>query len=356
MPSVVHLIDRNAPGDLLDRLQLLAGPEDRVLSVGSPPRWAPCSLPIKAVHRPLGPAELAVRWLLPHARGAKIVHAWSGSAARAGAALAERMGARLVWSLPTAPRPEEFDETLQAAQAGAPVATLVVPTESSRASLEQAGVPGGAVAVVPPSGQAIEDRSARRAQTRRALGVGEGERVLLALGEMIRPMGHKYVSWAHAIARQVVPVLLLVMPGGGPNERHVEFFAHTTGYDDQLFLTGDRFERADLLAAADLAALFCERDCGASALAGAMAAGLPLAASNTPDVAELAPHESAALLVPPASPRDAAAALLRLLEDGALADRLALAARQRAAERFDPAACRRAMDDVYAAARPAGVY
>ena len=170
--------------------------------------------------------------------------------------------------------------------------------------------------------------------------------------------GHKYASWAHAIVRQIMEGVLLVMPTGGPAAERVRFFAATTGYDEEVFFAedlpgefsapGSSVGRSEILAAADVALFLAERDTGLAALVEAMAAGVPIAASNTPDVAECAPSGSAALLSPACDPRAASADLLRLIEDRALADRLATAARQRAEECFDPAASRRRLAEIRA--------
>jgi len=231
---------------------------------------------------------------------------------------------------------------------------VTVPTEAAKRALCDAGASDDWVAVLPPAAAPIDDREGRRRHTREALGATDADRIMVALGEMTRFAGHKLASWAHAMCRQVVPHLLLVLPGGGPVAKHVAFFAETTGYDDEVFLTGDRFERADLLAAADLGVLFCERDCGTAALAGAMAAGLPVAAARTPDVAEVAPHEIGAVLAESCAPRHATATLLRILDDPDFAARLGESAARRACEHFDPERCRRRLEEVYAA-RPAGV-
>lgn len=349
MGTVVHLVDRAAPGDLLDQLSLLAGEGERIVSAGPPPRRGGFDLPVVAAHRPLGPPALGEPWLARKVRRADVVHAWSPSAAQAGEALAERLGARLFVSLPAAQSADGFGPVVRDVAEGLSRATLLVPTASARRLLRASGVPSRAVAVLPCPARPPETPRRRRMETRGALGLGADERLVVALGEMARPAGHKYASWAHAIVRQVLGDVRLLLPGTGPIERHVEFFAGTTGYDDEVFLTGDHLGRSDVLCAADLGVFYCERDCGVSALAGAMAAGLPIAASATPDVSECAPHEVAALLSPPGNPMAASAALLRLLKDSELAARLGAAARRLAGEQFDPGRCRARLEAIYAA-------
>ena len=352
MTSVVHLIDAAAPGDLLDQLSLLYVAGERVLSLGPPPRRGGFDPPVTAVHRPLGPPALGARRLAERAGSAEVIHAWSPVAARTGRALAERLGGKLFVSLSAAPAANDFDDVLDAVRQGVLRATLLVPTEAAGRVLVGAGTPSEAVRVLRPPAEPPDAPERRRSETRRTLGIGDGERLIAAMGEMTRPAGHKNASWAHAIARQVLGNARLILAGGGPVERRVEFFAHTTGYDDEVFLTGSRFGQADVLAAADMAVFFCERDCGVAALAGAMSAGLPIAASATPDVAECTLDGAAALLARPSDPMAASAAMLRLLEDDELAERLGAAAGRRAGEIFDRRRCRARLDELYAGPAP----
>jgi glycosyltransferase involved in cell wall biosynthesis len=170
---------------------------------------------------------------------------------------------------------------------------------------------------------------------------------------MTRYAGHTYACWVHAILRQIRPNVRLLLPGSGPHSQHVKFFAATTGYDSEVFLTEHRFRRDECLAAADVAFFLAERDSGTAALAAAMAAGLPIVASSTADLAELAPGEEAGVpaCAIPAAPRDpqtGTAAALRILDDPALARRLSGNAAARAAQRLAPLACRDRLRQVYA--------
>jgi glycosyltransferase involved in cell wall biosynthesis len=193
----------------------------------------------------------------------------------------------------------------------------------------------------------------QRAGTRRELGIADGKRLLLVSEEMVRGSGHKHASWAHAILRQIIQDLVVVMPGGGPVEANVRYFAGTTGYDGEVFFCGERFSRPALLAACDIVLLVPDRPVGVSGLAAAMAAGKPIVASALPDLAEYAPDGQAALLCPPADPLAIAAAILRLIDDPSLARRLAKTAQQAARRQFDLAACRARLEEIHqAAGRP----
>lgn len=349
MVRVLHIIDGRTPGDMLDQLALLAGRDDVIASIGPPPRYAGFELPVRPVHCPLAVPRLAAGRLDRAGEGTEFVHAWSLRAAEAAGALARRTGRRPLLSLPCIPTKRD----------SRPLIRLVddfnfhvtVPTQAGRSGMVRAGMSESAVHLLPPPAAALDpgERQTRRSRTREALGVGDDQHLIVVPSQMLQGAGHKYASWAHAIVRQVRGDLLLLMPGGGPVERRVRFFAATTGYDDEVFFSGDRFARADVLAGGDVALFLAERETGLAAMAGAMAAGLPIVGSRLPGLSELAPHEEAGLLVPVRDPRAASAALLRVIEDPQLADRLATGAKERAERCFAPHVSRRELADIYAA-------
>ena len=348
MRRAVHLIDADTPGDLLDQLRLLAGEAETVVSVGPPPRHAPFTLPVAATHRPLNSPALCGWRMRNLANEYSLLHAWSPAAARAAEAIARTRNVSVLRSLAHVPDKTELKALLRSMRKRG--VHVTVPTSAARRALLHAGAPSHAVHVLPPPADEIDDVQGRRTRTRKALGLSDRETLLVTTAEMTRWAGHKYASWAHAILRQVLPDFRLLLPGGGPAEPQVRFFAATTGYDSEVFFTGDRFRPADALAAADIVLFFCERDRGVAALVSAMAAGAAIAASHTPDVAECAPHEQAAVLSQPGDPRSASAAVLRLREEPGLAQRLGRSARQRADEYFARGDCRRRLEEIYEAA------
>jgi phosphatidyl-myo-inositol alpha-mannosyltransferase len=78
-----------------------------------------------------------------------------------------------------------------------------------------------------------------------------------------------------------------------------------------------------------------------------MAAGLPVIASRIPGYDEVVEDGSTGLLVPPGDGRALAAGVARLLEDPSLAARLAAAARERVASRYEWDVVAGELEDVY---------
>jgi len=345
MENALHIVDGQTRAEMLAQLRMLARDGETIISLGAPPPRAVESLRISPTHCPLASPRLGGWWIRNLANEVTLLHAWSSRAAQAARTLAYVRGVRAIYSLPSAPRGDELKSLIRLiCKSGVHV---TVPTKASREVLLRAGAAEGFVHVLPPAAESLNHRETRRRRVRDTLEITEEQALLVVPAEMVRGAGHKYASWSHAILRQILPHVRLLFPGGGPAEANVRYFASTTGYNDEVFFTGDRFETADVLAAGDVGVMFCERDCGVSALVAMMAASLPIAAARTPDLSECAPHEQAALLAEPKDPRASSAVLLRLLEDADLRARLGQAAEQRATSLFTPERARKELDGIY---------
>jgi len=361
MAQVLHIIDTDSPDEMLRQLRVLADDGDTIVRIGRPPRYARLGLPVRTVHCPLGMPRLAgprIRRMVQHV---PVIHAWSQATARVAIDLRGRLRAGTVLSWPSSPLGRDVpllvkltcDEGVH----------LTVPTEAARLRLLAGGAAEPFVHILPPPARLLarEDISRRRKRIRAALGLSDRQRLLVAPGDMIRGAGHKYASWVHGILRRIVEDLFLLMPADGPALRSARAFAATTGYGREIFFGddlsqrtgGSRLGRTDALCAADVAVLPFEHDIGSSALAETMALGLPIAASETPDTAELAPHGDCALLSPPADPRVMAANVLKLVEDRPAARKIAANARRRAKKQFDVERIRNMLAETYAAAAAA---
>ncbi len=333
---------------MLDQLSLLIEPGERIASLGPPPQdWATPTA-VLPVHAPLGQPRLCGRQLAALAGPGTILHAWSHAAALAGDAISKQRKAGLIWSLAQPPRGQSLRDATRLAQSDE--TCLTVPTIACRQYLLNAGASEDSIRLLPPDAVPIDQRPTRRSRTRAMLGLEDRHRLIVAPGDITRDGGHKPACWAFAILRQVRNDLRLLLPGRTTSGHGVLSFAQSTGHGCDVFFTQGRIPPQDCLAAADLA-VFCPiRDADVYSLAAAMAAGLPIVASATSDIAETAPHEQAAMLTQPADPRSAAAAILRLLEDAQLARRLQSQSLALAG-RFAPCNARQVLQDLYAGHR-----
>lgn len=348
MPKVVHVIDQHAPLDSLWQMDALAGADGQGICFGPPPPAAMWSIAtwggrMRSVHCPLGSSQLAARKTPGLAAGADLLHVWSPGAWQAAWMAAREQDARpgsgegqscrLLLSLPCSP-PSEQVRSYVAEMIGGNN-HLSVPTSHARQAFLAAGAAADHVHILPPPAIVVADKDQRRHKVRAELGVAGDECLMLVLGEMTRHAGHRIAAWADAILRQMVPHVRLLLPGDGDYRRSVVHFANATGYGTEIFLTEDRLGPADCLAASDMALFLGDRDGGLAGIVSAMAAGLPVVASQLPEQME-AVGCGRAVTCQAGDPRQATAAILKLVDDRSAAGAVAAAGQQWAGQHADP--------------------
>jgi len=341
--KVLHLIDRNTPLDMLIQIGLLAGTGDRIVSIGPPPQ-VPAGLNVRAVHEPIGSAVLCGLRLRSIARDAEVIHVWSPRAQRAGLAAAAGGSGRVLRSISAVPCSAKARASLLRSFRSRSV-TVTAPTRAARDALIRAGLDASHVRVLPSAAGRIDGIPSRRKTMRAELGIPDDAVVLVAPDAMTRPANLNLAAWAHAIMQYAMDSQSwLLLPAGGPMERAVLVFARGAGFIESTVGPWPIDRLPDALAAADVAMFLRADDCGTSAVAAAMAAGLPIVAFDTPDVVECA--GPAAMLTEARTPRAAGQALLKLIEQPDLAERLRQASTRRATE-FAVDSIRQRLADIY---------
>ena len=200
---------------------------------------------------------------------------------------------------------------------------------------------------VVPNGISVEDFAAPgRDEARKSLGLGTGP-ILLCVGRLARDKG--FATAIEALARLESDARLLVL-GSGPERALLEQTARRTGVSDRVDFLGSkpRAEVVHHLAASDVFVFPTERDEAAPLVPlEAMAAGLPVVASDIGGGAELIESGNNGLLVPPASVYSLGGAIDSLLAKDALRRRMGEAARERIVERYTIEAMTRQTAAVY---------
>ncbi|HET8796308.1 MAG TPA: glycosyltransferase family 4 protein [Thermoanaerobaculia bacterium] len=138
----------------------------------------------------------------------------------------------------------------------------------------------------------------------------------------------------------------VVIAGSGPEEARLRAMARDSRA--RIHFLGHRDDVAVWYAAADAIAIPSRRESFGRTTIEAMIAARPIVASAVGGIPDAVRHDETGLLVPADDPRALATALERVLDDGALARRLAQAARAAYESRFTiahMAASRRAMWD-----------
>jgi len=135
---------------------------------------------------------------------------------------------------------------------------------------------------------------------------------------------------AQVVARR--PGVHFIVVGDGPLRAGVEARIAVLGLASCVHLTGLRRDVPDLLHSFDVFALSSLWEGLPRVLSQAMAAGLAVVATAVDGNAEAVEDGVNGLLAPPGDPQAMAAALLRLLDDPALAAQMGAAGRERAEE------------------------
>ncbi|MFL6332377.1 MAG: glycosyltransferase [Pyrinomonadaceae bacterium] len=196
-------------------------------------------------------------------------------------------------------------------------------------------------------GRRVSEEEVRELRSR--LGLGAGERVVLAVGRLSREKAHADLLRAFArLAREEVGAgAQLVIVGDGPERAPLDTLAAEAGLDGRVIFAGQSGDVAPFYAAADLFVLPSHSEGSPYALLEAMAAGLPVVATAVGGVPEIVSDGESALLVPPRDEQALAAALARALSDRGLARTLAASAAEIAATRHAPETHLRSLTGLY---------
>ena len=196
---------------------------------------------------------------------------------------------------------------------------------------------------LPP--QEDEGRAHTRQKVRQELGLPPECPLLLTVGRLTEQKGHSYLLQAAPAILAAQPCAVLAFAGEGPLEQPLTTQAKELGVDRSVRLLGLRQDVPRLLQAADVFVLPSLWEGMSMALLEAMAAGLPLVVSQVEGISELVTPEEDGLVVPPGDTQALAEAIIRLLEDAGLRERLGTAARAKVAAHFSAdAMCQRYAD------------
>jgi glycosyltransferase involved in cell wall biosynthesis len=157
--------------------------------------------------------------------------------------------------------------------------------------------------------------------SRASLGLPADQPVVIWTGRLDPVKGFEEMLAAFARVIEDYPAIL-VLVGDGPYRCTVEQLIRDYSLSAHSVMLGQRTDVPSLLHMADVF-LFCSRTEGLpNALLEAMAAGLPIVATDVPGCRDLIEHKQTGLLASPGSVRDIAAQLCALLRDRASARRM----------------------------------
>jgi glycosyltransferase involved in cell wall biosynthesis len=189
------------------------------------------------------------------------------------------------------------------------------------------------------------DRRAARA----AAGLDAERRLVVQVGRLTAQKDHPTFLRAAALVAQQVPDVDFLLVGEGAERAALETLARQLGLASRVRFLGLRHDVPALLRASDVLTLTSVYEGFPNVLLEAMASGAVAVATAVDGAVEAIVAEETGLLVPPRAPAAVAAAVLRVLGDAALAERLARTARRRVEAEFTVEAMARRTMAAYAA-------
>jgi glycosyltransferase involved in cell wall biosynthesis len=169
----------------------------------------------------------------------------------------------------------------------------------------------------------------RRAACRERFGLRDDEFAVGTLCRLEPIKGVDDLLRGFLLASSTRPRLRLILAGDGPLKSRLIDAARRAGAMARIALTTSWVSGPDVLPALDLFALVSRNEGMGRALVEAMAAGLPVLATNVGGMPEVLEEGRAGLLVPPGDDEAIARAIALLMDDPALRGSLARRARSR---------------------------
>jgi glycosyltransferase involved in cell wall biosynthesis len=190
------------------------------------------------------------------------------------------------------------------------------------------------VTVVPNGIDASRVRRGGGAAVRDELGIGRDAPVVAVIGRLGPDKGHRVAIKAFAeLSRERSGARMLVV-GAGHLAGDLERFADQVSPGGGVVFLGHRDDVPAVLDAADVVLVTSFREGMPHVVLEAMAAGTPVVATAVAGIPEMIEDGVGGILVPAGSHTAAAEAVGRVLDDRALAGRLAAAAARRVEEDF----------------------
>lgn len=169
---------------------------------------------------------------------------------------------------------------------------------------------------------------------RSELGLGV-DRVVTIVAKLSRVKGHDhFLEAAAAVATACTDVTFLIV-GDGTRRRELEEMVVRLGLRDRVVFAGAREDVPEILAVTDVLVLSSLSEGSPNALLEGMAAGVPIVATAVGGVPDIVREGETGHLVPPGDGRALGEAMLRLVSQPELAERMGRTAREIAQQQYD---------------------
>jgi glycosyltransferase involved in cell wall biosynthesis len=214
---------------------------------------------------------------------------------------------------------------------------VVANSEGVRDFYVRRGAPAERVRVI-PNGVALPGEPATtRGQLLAELGLPPASRLIGLVGRLWPQKRVKDAIWACDLLKVIRDDVHLLIIGDGPQRDRLRRYRDQVSIGDRVHFLGERGDVPRLLPHFDVLWSTSGYEGQSNAILEAMAAGVPVVATDIPGTRELVVRDATGYLVPVGDRAGFAQHTERLLDDAALAARLSAAARQRVESEFSVA-------------------
>ncbi|MGQ9603057.1 MAG: glycosyltransferase [bacterium] len=186
-----------------------------------------------------------------------------------------------------------------------------------------------------------------RCSTRKALGL-EGCIVIGTIGRLIEAKGFDLLIEVASLLREQDNRIKFLLIGYGPLEDSLRSEILRRNLSDCIYMLGKRTDIPALLSAMDIYLTTSRSEGVPVTLFEAMAAGKPIVATSVGGIPDVIEDGKDGILVPSRDPEAIARAIMRLLNDKALAESLVANARKKFLENYSTQAVLSKMENIYA--------
>jgi glycosyltransferase involved in cell wall biosynthesis len=213
-------------------------------------------------------------------------------------------------------------------------AALVVNSAGVRAFYQRHGIPPTLLRIIPNGVEVSGASPLPREALLEELGLPARSRLIAAVGRLWPQKRVKDLIWATDLLKVIRDDVHLLVIGDGPQRAILERYRHLCRLDDHVHFLGLRDDVPSLLPHCDLLWLASQYEGMPNVVLEAMAAGIPVVATNIPGTRDLVVPGETGYLVAVGQRAEFARWASKLLDDPELAKRLGAAGRARVAKNF----------------------
>jgi glycosyltransferase involved in cell wall biosynthesis len=214
---------------------------------------------------------------------------------------------------------------------------VVVNSDGVRDFYIRHGAPAGRVRVIPNGVAAAPAPTTTRRQLLAELALPEQSRLVGLVGRLWPQKRVKDAIWVADLLKVIRDDVHLLVIGDGPQRDRLRRYRDQVRIGDKVHFLGERGDVPRLMPHFDVLWSTSGYEGQSNVILEAMAAGVPVVATNIPGTRELVISDATGYLVPVGDRAGFAKYTARLLDDPALAARLSAAARLRVQSEFSVA-------------------